>query len=103
MQSAQQKKKMLSAGYSGSMDMNEVSSVSSVSQSRGVSMENELRGSSISSDEGIPALATCSCSEGKAVTQQPIPTPSPRPERWVRPVIDLKKDNAGHGNWYRLF
>jgi hypothetical protein len=61
------------------MDMNEVSSVSSVSQSRGVSMENELRGSSISSDEGIPALTTCS--EGKAVTQHPIPTPSPRPER----------------------
>ncbi|XP_023703867.1 pleckstrin homology domain-containing family G member 5 [Cryptotermes secundus] len=67
--------------HSGSMDMNEVSSVSSVSQSRGVSMENELRGSSISSDEGIPALTTCSCSEGKAVTQQPVPTPSPRPDR----------------------
>jgi len=63
------------------MDMNEVSSVSSISQSRGVSMENELRGSSLSSDEGIPALTTCSCSEGKAVMQQPVTTPSPRPER----------------------
>jgi len=49
------------------MDMNEVSSVSSVSQSRGISMENELRGSSLSSDEGIPALTTCSCNEGKNV------------------------------------
>jgi hypothetical protein len=79
MQSVLQEK--LSCVYSGSMDMNEVSSVSSISQSRGVSMENELRGSSISSDEGIPALTTCSCSEGKAVTQQPIPTPSPRSDR----------------------
>ncbi|KDR24488.1 Pleckstrin-like proteiny domain-containing family G member 5 [Zootermopsis nevadensis] len=67
--------------HSGSMDMNEVSSVSSISQSRGVSMENELRGSSLSSDEGIPALTTCSCSEGKTVSQQPIPTPSPRSDR----------------------
>lgn len=33
------------------------SSVSSMSQSRGVSMENEIRGSSQSSDEGIPPLS----------------------------------------------
>jgi len=72
---------MIISFFSGSMDMNEVSSVSSVSQSRGISMENELRGSSLSSDEGIPALTTCSCSEGKNVTQQPIPTPSPRSDR----------------------
>lgn len=32
------------------------SSVSSMSQSRGVSVENEIRGSSQSSDEGIPPL-----------------------------------------------
>ncbi|XP_069690836.1 pleckstrin homology domain-containing family G member 5-like isoform X2 [Periplaneta americana] len=67
--------------HSGSMDMNEVSSVSSVSQSRGVSVENELRGSSLSSDEGIPALTTCSCNDGKTVSQQSAPTPSPRSDR----------------------
>lgn len=40
------------------MDMNEVSSISSVSQSRGISVENDMnRGSSLSSDEGIPPLA----------------------------------------------
>lgn len=43
---------------SGSMEMNEGSSISSISQSRGVSVENEIRGSSQSSDEGVPPLGT---------------------------------------------
>lgn len=42
---------------SGSVEMNEASSLSSVSHSRGVSVDNnELRASSLSSDEGIPPL-----------------------------------------------
>jgi len=46
--------------YSGSVDLNEAgSSVSSISQSRGISVENELaalRGSSQSSDEGMSTV-----------------------------------------------
>ncbi|XP_067005921.2 pleckstrin homology domain-containing family G member 5 isoform X2 [Anabrus simplex] len=67
----------LAHSHSGSMDMNEVSSMSSISHSRGVSMENELRGSSLSSDEGIPALVPSTDS----VNKPPPPAPSPRPER----------------------
>lgn len=47
--------------YSGSVELNEAgSSFSSVSQSRGISVENELaglRGSSQSSDEGMPVTS----------------------------------------------
>lgn len=93
--------------HSGSMDMNEVSSVSSVSHSRGVSMENELRGSSLSSDEGIPALSTCSCSDSKTVTQQPVPTPSPRSDRWVcfwchSSDIDMEQNIVHDGNCFTV-
>lgn len=46
--------------FSGSVDLNEAgSSVSSISQSRGISVENELaalRGSSQSSDEGMSTV-----------------------------------------------
>ncbi|XP_075213520.1 uncharacterized protein LOC142319765 isoform X3 [Lycorma delicatula] len=46
----------LNQSHSGSVEMEGGSSVSSMSQSRGVSVENEIRGSSQSSDEGIPPL-----------------------------------------------
>ncbi|XKL68131.1 hypothetical protein PGB90_003622 [Kerria lacca] len=51
----------LNPSHSGSVELNEVggSSVSSVSQSRGISVENELsglRGSSQSSDEGVSSI-----------------------------------------------
>ncbi|XP_046670725.1 pleckstrin homology domain-containing family G member 5 isoform X2 [Homalodisca vitripennis] len=48
----------LNHSHSGSVEMEGSSvSASSVSQSRGVSVENEVRGSSQSSDEGIPVIA----------------------------------------------
>lgn len=47
--------------FSGSVELNEAgSSVSSISQSRGISVENELaclRGSSQSSDEGMSSVS----------------------------------------------
>ncbi|XP_052122364.1 pleckstrin homology domain-containing family G member 5 isoform X2 [Frankliniella occidentalis] len=47
----------LNHSHSGSVEMNEASSLSSVSHSRGISVDNnELRASSLSSDEGIPPL-----------------------------------------------
>uniref|UniRef100_A0A1B6DWN8 DH domain-containing protein n=1 Tax=Clastoptera arizonana TaxID=38151 RepID=A0A1B6DWN8_9HEMI len=48
----------LNHSHSGSMEMNEGSSISSISQSRGVSVENEIRESSQSSDEGVPPLGS---------------------------------------------
>ncbi len=47
----------LNHSHSGSVEMNEASSLSSVSHSRGISVDNnELRASSLSSDEGIPPI-----------------------------------------------
>ncbi|KAJ8950114.1 hypothetical protein NQ318_017839 [Aromia moschata] len=46
----------LAHSHSGSVEMNDQSSVGSVNQSRAVSMENENRTGSISSDEGVQPL-----------------------------------------------
>lgn len=48
--------KSIDSLYSGSVEMNDQSSIGSANQSRAVSMENENRTASISSDEGVQPL-----------------------------------------------
>lgn len=57
----------LNHSHSGSVEMNEASSLSSVSHSRGISVDNnELRASSLSSDEGIPPIGADQAAAGGA-------------------------------------
>ncbi|XP_034237361.1 pleckstrin homology domain-containing family G member 5 isoform X2 [Thrips palmi] len=71
----------LNHSHSGSVEMNEASSLSSVSHSRGISVDNnELRASSLSSDEGIPPLgADHQCATSRRSLRRPAQSKSPSP------------------------